>query len=165
MHPRSIVVGNAGGAASAVHLNDAEGGPSAIRADLTSDIGTPLAGSSGKETMDVAISGGSARDGTPLDMNGDGYPDIVLAVDGGHNLIYYGSPPPNLGAFSSTAPYEIGVPSTDGSGNAADPIKNSQSVTLIDVDGDGDTDAGTCRGHKRTSVPLLALFTLAKFKR
>ena len=122
-------------------MNDAEGGSTAIRADLTNDFGTPLAGSSDKDTMDVAISSGAASDGTPQDLNGDGYPDIVLAVEDGHNMIYYGKPPPNLGDFSSVAPVDVGVPSTDGSGNAGDPIKQTQSVTLIDVDGDGDTDA------------------------
>ena len=99
--------------------------------------------SAGKETTDVAIAGGTdPSTSAPLDINMDGIPDIVLAVDGGHNLIYYGeAPPTTAGDFSSTPPTQIGVPATDGSGNPEDPIKETQTVVLLDVDGDGDTDA------------------------
>ena len=71
------------------------------------------------------------------------WPDIVLAVDGGHNQIYYGSPPSNAGSLVVTTPVQIGVPNTNGQSDplANDPIKGSQSVDLMDVDGDGDTDA------------------------
>ena len=104
-----------------------------VRDDLLADAGTPLVGSDGKDTRDVAISGSNTTDGTPIDINLDGYPDIVLAVAGGPNLIYYGKPPPNLGDFTGV----VGTPIGAGS----DPIQDSQSVALIDVDGDGDTDA------------------------
>ena len=33
------------------------------------------------------------------------------------------------------------MPATDGSGNPEDPIKETQTVALVDIDGDGDTDA------------------------
>ena len=100
-------------------------------------------GSAGKETTDVAIAGGTdPSTSAPLDINMDGIPDIVLAVDGGHNLIYYGeAPPTSAGDFTSTAPTEIGNPATDGSGVGADAIEETQSVALADVDGDGDVDA------------------------
>jgi hypothetical protein len=131
-----IVVGNANGDPSRVHPND---GSAAVRDTIRDGGGTPLAGSDGADTTDVAISGGLDSGGAPIDINMDGIPDIVLAVDGGPNLIYYGLPAPNLGQHGS--PVQLGVPSTDGSGNPSDPVEETVSVTLIDVDGDGDTDA------------------------
>ena len=135
-----IVVGNADGSPSRVHLNPLPDSGD-VRDDLKDEDGTPLVDSAGKETTDVAIAGGTdPSTSAPLDINLDGIPDIVLAVDGGHNLIYYGtSPTPDN--FASTDPTEIGVPATDGSGNPEDPIKETQTVALVDIDGDGDTDA------------------------
>ena len=140
-----IVVGNAGGAASQVYQNQFAGGTSdAVRNGLKDSSGTDLPGSAGDDTMDVAISGGAAPSGggLPQDINLDGWPDIVLAVDGGHNQIYYGSPPSNAGSLVVTTPVQIGVPNTNGQSDplANDPIKGSQSVDLMDVDGDGDTE-------------------------
>ena len=128
-----IVVGNHGGDPSKAYINPQEAVDSFGRTDLSALPGTALPGSGGHATTDVAVAGGTDGSGTPLDINLDGYPDIVLAVDGGRNVIYYGSPPPSLGDFTSVAPTIIGDPATA--------PESSQSVTLVDVDGDGDTDA------------------------
>ena len=140
-----IVVGNGGGDPSRVHLNPAPDSGDE-RDDLKRRLtGTPLVDSAGKETTDVAIAGGTdPSTSAPLDINMDGIPDIVLAVDGGHNLIYYGEAPPGpAGNFTSTPATQIGVPSTDGLLHFPneDPIEETQSVALVDVDGDGDVDA------------------------
>ena len=60
------------------------------RDTLRNSTGIDLAGSAGMDTMDVAITGGASSNGPPADFNQDGIPDIVLAVSGGHNMIYYG---------------------------------------------------------------------------
>ena len=43
-------------------------------------------------------------------------------------------------AFAGVQPQQIGVPATDGSGAATDPIRDTGMVAMLDVDGDGDTD-------------------------
>ena len=138
-----IVVGNADGSPSRVHLNPLRRRLwRRLRDDLKDEDGTPLVDSAGKETTDVAIAGGTDQGtGAPLDINLDGIPDIVLAVDGGHNLIYYGEEPPETaGDFSDTSHHSDWCAGTDGSGDPEDPVKETVGVTLIDVDGDGDTD-------------------------
>jgi hypothetical protein len=136
-----IVVGNADGSPSRVHLNPLPDSGD-VRDDLKDEDGTPLVDSAGKAVTDVAIAGGTDPEtGAPLDINLDGIPDIVLAVDGGPNLIYYGEEEPETGDFTDTPPFVIGVPSTDGSGAPSDPVKETVGVTLVDVDGDGDIDA------------------------
>ena len=101
--------GNAHGAPSRVHLNTLPS-TSNVRDDLMSSPGTDLVGSAGKDTMDVAITGSAdPLTGDPLDINGDGVPDIVLAVSGGHNMIYYGPAPPSVaGDFTGVGGSEIG---------------------------------------------------------
>ena len=71
---------------------------------------------------DVAIAGGTDSTDAPLDINMDGIPDIVLAVDGGHNLIYYGGRLDYPGDFVD-GPTEIGNPAAGGSGVGAGAIE------------------------------------------
>ena len=131
----AVVVGNAGGAPSRVHM--ASAAASLPRIDLRDGDGTPLEASAGRDVTDVAISPLSL-DGVQLDVAQplDGVADIVLGVEGDHNLVYPGGA---VMTFSGVQPQQIGVPATDGSG-AADPIHDTGMVALLDVDGDGDTD-------------------------
>ena len=134
----AVVVGNAGGAPSRVHMANPTG-PS-VRIDLRDGDGTPLEASAGRDVTDVAISPASL-DGVRLDVAQplDGVADIVLGVEGDHNLVYPGDGS-SSGPFSGVQPQQIGVPATDGSGAATDPIHDTGMVALLDVDGDGDTD-------------------------
>ena len=124
-----IVVGNGGGDPSRVHLNPAPA--SSAERDDPEGRRTHAAGGLGWQGDDGRGDRGRHGPSTsaPLDINMDGIPDIVLAVDGGHNLIYYGtSPTPDN--FASTDPTEIGVPATDGSGNPAGPDRGDAERRL-----------------------------------
>ena len=139
-----IVVAGTSGGPSKVLVNPAGPGVSgaSVRESIKTAPGTALLGSNGTDVTGMAVSGGFAPAGSSfpyLDINLDGYPDIVMAVSGGHNLIYPGVPPG--GDLSAVSPVSIGVPATDGSSDPADVIRQTTSVTLGDVDSDGDTDA------------------------
>ena len=137
-----IVVGSTGGPSKILINPKAPGvASSTIRDTLRTTSGTTLRESNGKDVTDLEATGATNSNGVNVDINMDGLPDLVVAVNGGHNMVYLGLPPPYLGDFSSVLPTAIGVPATDGSGNAEDVVKATISVVLSDVDGDGDTDA------------------------
>ncbi|MEC8596799.1 MAG: VCBS repeat-containing protein, partial [Bacteroidota bacterium] len=90
------------------------GGPGS-RPDLSAQMPTLIPGTEGTKSKDIKVG----------DVTGDGNADIVIAVDGGVNLLVPGT---GDGGFESPVPI----------GEETD---KSQSVDLIDVDGDGDLDA------------------------
>ena len=62
-----------------------------------------------------------------VDITNDGIPDIVVAVNGGPNLLYPGDADGAVVEYPRATP--IGVEN-----------ENSQSVDIVDVDGDSDAD-------------------------
>jgi len=114
------------------------------RDSLRDGEGTALVSSAGKETMDAAITGGRnwAGVGSPMDINLDGIPDIVLAVSNGHNLVYHGT---GDGNFIATSPLEIGATCTGAySGEVGSPETTPPRQLGIDVDGEVAADTA---GH------------------
>ena len=77
---------------------EASSAAAAQKASLRGASGVILAGSEGKAVNGVAISPPAAAQAAsgaprPADFTNDGKPDILLAVDGGHNLLYHGTAP------------------------------------------------------------------------
>ena len=129
-----------------MHLNPAPAS-SAERDDLRDTAGTPLVGSAGKETTDVAIAGGTDPEtGAPLDINLDGIPDIVLAVDGEaraqpHPILLARRQPETGDSYGhATIRDRCEREHRRQAAPPSDPRKDETvGVTLVDVDGDGMT--------------------------
>ena len=119
-----IVVGNGGGD-QRVHLNPAQPRGRARRPSRRRRHAAGGLGGQGDDGRGVA-GGTDPSTSAPLDINMDGIPDIVPAVDGGHNLIYYGTSPTRTTSRRQIQPRL--ACGTDGSGNPEDPIKETQTV-------------------------------------